>query len=164
MTRPLAWVRALLFASTMVGWYALWLLAWPAARVFAAEKRWTTWVYGRWARFAAAVLCLRVRLVGEVPPRPFLLVSNHLGYLDMILLGARLPVVFVAKAEVARWPVFGPLARQSGTLFVDRTLRRDAVRASGAIEEVLRAGRSLVLFPEGTSTDGADRPRGVPWT
>jgi 1-acyl-sn-glycerol-3-phosphate acyltransferase len=73
----------------------------------------------------------------------------------MILLGARLPVVFVAKSEVRDWPVFGRIARQAGTLFVDRTVRRDALRASQAVEDVLAKGRSLVLFPEGTSTDGA---------
>jgi 1-acyl-sn-glycerol-3-phosphate acyltransferase len=93
-------------------------------------------------------------VIGTVPTRG-LLVANHLSYLDIVFLGALTPCVFVAKSEVKRWPVFGWFARLAGTIFVDRNNRRDAARANEAIRAALREGALVVLFPEGTSSDGS---------
>jgi 1-acyl-sn-glycerol-3-phosphate acyltransferase len=83
-----------------------------------------------------------------------LLVSNHLSYLDILVIGAACPAVFVAKREVKSWPVFGWLAMLAGTVFVDRNRR---LRVSDSAEEIASApneGLLVVLFPEGTSSDG----------
>jgi 1-acyl-sn-glycerol-3-phosphate acyltransferase len=107
-----------------------------------------------WARALARVLGLRIAVTGAVPPRGALVVANHLSYVDILLLAASLPCGFVAKSEVASWPFIGPLCRLAGVVFVDRNRKRDAARAGDAMHRALDRGRTVVLFPEGTSTDG----------
>jgi 1-acyl-sn-glycerol-3-phosphate acyltransferase len=91
---------------------------------------------------------------GTVPSRG-LVVSNHLSYLDIAIYSAAMPCVFVAKAEVRRWPYFGFAARVSGSVFLDRTSRAGAALAAAEIANRLRTDVPVLLFPEGTSTDGA---------
>jgi 1-acyl-sn-glycerol-3-phosphate acyltransferase len=83
-----------------------------------------------------------------------LLVCNHLGYLDVLVLAALTPVVFVAKREVRTWPVFGRFARLAGTIFVDRQCRGRTGETVAEIAAALDAGLLVVLFPEGTSSSG----------
>lgn len=82
--------------------------------------------------------------------------ANHLGYLDVLVLAAAAPAVFVAKSEVARWPVFGWFARAAGTRFVDRGKRSDVARVGAEFAEAIAAGTNVILFLEGTSTNGND--------
>jgi 1-acyl-sn-glycerol-3-phosphate acyltransferase len=81
-------------------------------------------------------------------------VSNHLSYLDVLAYASISPCVFVAKREVRRWPVFGAFATMAGTIYVDRERRGANGGAAALIEEALAAGLPVVLFPEGTSSDG----------
>ena len=111
------------------------------------------WLH-RICRRMLRLLAVHTAIVGKVPTRG-LLVANHLSYLDVILLSALTPCVFVAKSEVAGWPVFGWFARMAGTIFVHRGNRRDTVRAKERIQAALRNGALVVLFPEGTSSDGS---------
>jgi lyso-ornithine lipid O-acyltransferase len=83
-----------------------------------------------------------------------LLVCNHLSYMDVLALGSIAPAVFVAKREVKYWPIFGWFALLAGTVFVERQRREQAAEAVDDIEAMLKAGQLLVLFPEGTSSDG----------
>ncbi|HEV3408770.1 MAG TPA: lysophospholipid acyltransferase family protein [Chthoniobacterales bacterium] len=99
------------------------------------------------------MLDLELKTQGDAP-HSGLLVSNHLSYLDIIAYCAVRPCVFVAKSDVSRWPLFGWLAHAAGTIFVDRTRRCDAARGLREVEEALRDGLLVVLFPEGTSSDG----------
>ena len=87
-------------------------------------------------------------------PSTGLLASNHLSYLDILVLGAVLPCVFVAKYDVRHWPVFGWFARLAGTVFIRRDKRSDVVRASGEITKALTDDALVVLFPEGTTSGG----------
>jgi len=91
-------------------------------------------------------------------PRPTsgLLVSNHLSYLDILVLATLLPAVFVSKSEIKHWPVFGWFGRLAGTLFVERARRSDVARMGAAIRAVLAGGQVVVLFPEGTSWNGRE--------
>jgi len=99
---------------------------------------------------------VRVDQHGRPPARPFLLVSNHLGYLDIAVLAATTGgCVFVSNHEVAEWPVWGPLSRMGGTIFVDRSRPRDALRVLGRMRKALERGEGVVVFPEGTSSGGA---------
>jgi 1-acyl-sn-glycerol-3-phosphate acyltransferase len=84
---------------------------------------------------------------------PVLFVSNHCSYLDITVLGSLVPASFVAKADVARWPLFGTLAKLQRSVFVDRQSFR-AVKHRDEMSERLEAGDNLILFPEGTSNDG----------
>lgn len=97
---------------------------------------------------------LRTHVVGQVHDSgPTLFVVNHASYLDVFILGAIVDGKFVAKAEVANWPVLGKLARLQNTLFFERDPRR-AREHLQALQDELRQGSSLILFPEGTSTPG----------
>ncbi len=89
------------------------------------------------------------------PPACGLVLSNHLGYLDILFHGASMPCVFVSKAEVRRWPLIGLIAHCAGTIFLDRERATGAARAATKVEAALAAGIPVLLFPEGTSTDGA---------
>jgi 1-acyl-sn-glycerol-3-phosphate acyltransferase len=89
-----------------------------------------------------------------LPPSHGLVVSNHISYLDVLVLSAIFPCSFVAKDEVQHWPVIGNLAVSAGTLFVKRDSRADTVRVNRCIKERLRDGVPTVVFPEGTSSAG----------
>jgi len=84
----------------------------------------------------------------------YLLVSNHVSYFDTAALAPLHPMAFVAKSEVAGWPVIGWVARLGGTIFVNRNSRIASVRDKAVIRSRLDQGEAIVLFPEGTSSDG----------
>ena len=107
----------------------------------------------RSSRRTLRVMDVEIKTDGPCP-RDGLLVSNHLSYLDILVLATLTPAVFVSKSEVKNWPVFGWFARMAGTIFLQRTRRADVVRISEEITTVLRGGHLVVLFPEGTSSDG----------
>lgn len=90
---------------------------------------------------------------GEIPPAGILF-SNHLSYLDVLAISAVTPAVFVSKAEVRRWPLFGWFAAIAGTVFVERERRTQVGEVNREIEAALAAGALVVIFPEGTSTNG----------
>ncbi len=83
-----------------------------------------------------------------------LILANHLSWLDIVAALASWRCTFVAKREVGTWPIIGTLARAMGVVFVDRTRKRDLLRSIPALEEALRAGECVMLFPEGTTTHG----------
>ena len=113
------------------------------------------------AQFYWAGVCrligLQVRVIGVTPTpgaRPVVFVSNHSSWLDVPVLGGCLPACFIAKGEVARWPVIGWVARLGRTAFVSRQ-RGATGRERTALEARLHRGDNLVLFPEGTTSDGS---------
>jgi len=87
---------------------------------------------------------------------PAVIVANHVSYLDILVLAALTPAVFVAKREVRDWPVFGWFARMAGTRFIDRTRRADVIRVATEYAPLLAENVSVVLFLEGTSSDGRE--------
>ena len=98
---------------------------------------------------------IRLTVNGELPKhRPLLLVSNHVSWLDIVILGAMTPLSFVAKSEMLSWPVFGKLAQFQRTVFIQREQRRQSATQANAIAERMAAEEIMVLFPEGTTTDG----------
>jgi 1-acyl-sn-glycerol-3-phosphate acyltransferase len=110
------------------------------------------WLH-RWSRFACRVLGIRVTARGSMP-QSGLLVCNHLSYLDIVMLSSVQPCTFVAKRDVAAWPLFGWLARAAGTIFVDRERRLSSFKVVGLVRDAIASGSVVVLFPEGTSSDG----------
>lgn len=107
-------------------------------------------------------LGIRYRVAG-LPPRRGLVVSNHLSYLDILILAAAMPCSFVAKQEISRWPYFGWAARAGGSLFLDRSCLADAARVAAGIGERLSLPVPMLFFPEGTSTDGTSVRRFHSW-
>ena len=120
---------------------------------------WCTWT---WATGSCWLLGVRVQVVGPPPAPPFFLVSNHLSYLDIIVLYTLLRGRFLAKAEISGWPMMGWLASLAGTLFIDRQRTRDLSRVLPQVQETLDLGRGVVVFPEGTSTKGDEVHRFKP--
>ncbi len=85
--------------------------------------------------------------------KPTFFVSNHSSYVDILVLGTFIPARFVAKLEVAKWPIMGWLATNQGTIYIDRT--RNAIsEGTDKLTEFIDKGESLILFPEGTTSDG----------
>ena len=107
-----------------------------------------------WCRLACAILGLRVRRVGTPAPCPSLYAANHISWLEILALGSVTPLGFVAKDDVRRWPLIGALAAAAGTLFLRRGSARAAARVVSSAVERLAEGRSVAVFPEGTSTSG----------
>jgi 1-acyl-sn-glycerol-3-phosphate acyltransferase len=107
----------------------------------------------RWSRVVSLLIGLKLHHRGT-PPSAGMMVSNHLSYLDILAYSALVPCVFVAKKEVASWPALGLFARMAGTIFVDRSRRMKVADANAQIAEALQAGTVIVLFAEGTSSDG----------
>ncbi|WEZ84750.1 1-acyl-sn-glycerol-3-phosphate acyltransferase [Rhizobium sp. 32-5/1] len=108
-----------------------------------------------WHRLACTLIGIRVRVHGTPDrQRPLLLVSNHATWKDILVLGSIADVVFVAKSDVKKWPIFGLLARLQATIFIDRDHKRTTGAQVNEIGQRLAAGEIVVLFPEGTTSDG----------
>jgi 1-acyl-sn-glycerol-3-phosphate acyltransferase len=108
-----------------------------------------------WHRFAARVLGMHVHLTGSMATvRPLLLAPNHVSWLDIIALGAVADIYFVAKADMANWPVIGWLCTLQRTVFVERERRGRSGEQANEIGRRLAAGDPMVLFAEGTTSDG----------
>lgn len=152
MRVPRGVFRLVRFAATLA-WaaadFALTLGLTGKRRDLRARCEWTS----RTARALLRCVNLRAEYLGEAP-RAGLLVCNHLSYLDIIVLAARQPAVFVSKADVRGWPVLGFLTQLAGTLFVRREKRGDVSPLNEQIAARVAAGVVVIVFPEGTSSDG----------
>ena len=111
------------------------------------------WLHGAACRVLRA-FDIRVTVHGQ-PPTQGLVAANHLSYLDIIIISSVMPCFFVSKTEVGRWPYFGRAARTGGTLFIDRRRRASAAEVARQIADRLKLPVPILLFPEGTSTDGS---------
>jgi 1-acyl-sn-glycerol-3-phosphate acyltransferase len=107
-----------------------------------------------WCRGSAWIVGIRTGVAGRpFADCPTLFVANHVSYLDILVLGAQLDATFIAKAEVATWPLFGLLGRITHTFFVRRHWGQALVQRN-ALAARMRAGESFILFAEGTSGNG----------
>lgn len=107
-----------------------------------------------WGRGLTRVLGVRIVTEGQPHPEGVLVVSNHLGYLDIPVLDSVMPMVFVARADLRRWPFWGPVATLGGTIYVDRATRRDVLRVRREMRDAMAVGDSVIVFAEATSTGG----------
>ena len=119
----------------------------PKTRV--AQAAWVNGFFRRMLRLIA----VEVEVEGEFPAQGAV-ITNHQSYLDIIVLGALHPCVFVSKAEVSRWPLVGWMTRTAGTVFVERGRGGSAAAASGQMRSAAEAGVPVVFFPEGTTSNG----------
>lgn len=155
---PRGWLRALLRSTALMGLIfgclALLLLVRLIERpLYGLHRPFTPFITQFVCRNAFRILGMRFETTGELMRQPGGVVANHVSWLDIFALNARKRVYFVSKAEVARWPVIGWLARATGTVFIERNPRR-AREQTELFEGRLLAGHKLLFFPEGTSSDG----------
>jgi 1-acyl-sn-glycerol-3-phosphate acyltransferase len=149
MAKLSATLRALCFVLLtlpLMPLQALFILVWPnMARVFPHHYH----------KLACRILGFKTVVKGELPKSgQCLIVSNHVSWIDVVVLSAVSPLSFVAKREVAQWPFFGWLAKLQRTVFVDREKRHSTKHSRTELEMRLAAGDRVVLFPEGTSHTG----------
>jgi 1-acyl-sn-glycerol-3-phosphate acyltransferase len=148
--------RAVL-AGRILGLTAVMVAGVAAAPLLALISRRTRGALtGTLARAALRALGVRLSVRGQSPRRGSLLVANHVSWLDVIVLLAVTPARMLAKREVRDWPVVGGLATATGTVFLDRARPRALPRTVADVAAALRAGASVAVFPEGTTSCGLD--------
>jgi 1-acyl-sn-glycerol-3-phosphate acyltransferase len=146
-------LRAVVILVTFLGFTALCMpVQWLLLKLGASAARTFPYWYHR---HVARIFGMCITVIGKpVTGQGVLLVANHTSWADIVIFSAVTPISFVAKAEVAKWPFFGTLARLQRTVFVERQRRSATGDVRDAIRDRLLAGDALVLFPEGTSHDG----------
>lgn len=108
-----------------------------------------------WHRIVCYWLGIRVRIVGDIERRrPLMLAANHASWLDILVLSSVADVAFIAKSEVRDWPIFGLFARMQKSVFIKREEKRKTGDQANEIAERMAGGEIMVLFPEGTTSDG----------
>ncbi len=148
-----AWRAVALGCALLLCMIRFWLLRLGGPRTLERRARWTQVS----ARGILRSMGLTYTVEGE-PPTRGLVVANHLSYLDILFLSAAMPCFFVSKIEVGGWPFFGRAASSGGTIFLDRSSAASAQTVAGLMTERLKLPIPIpvLLFPEGTSTDGSD--------
>lgn len=107
-----------------------------------------------WLHKVAKIIGIDLTVHGTPQKSPVFVVANHVSWLDIVLVASVLPVSFLSKVEVRRWPVVGLLAAKSGTLFIHRGSKTGAMEAIHLMRERLSSGHSVASFPEAKTTDG----------
>jgi 1-acyl-sn-glycerol-3-phosphate acyltransferase len=146
-------LRAIRNAITLLGWLGVWILPYLILLMCNASKRYD--VLRIFYKGCLKILNIRLSTYGRTHCETILYIANHASYLDIFVLGTLLSdSVFVAKHEVSNWPLFGFLARIANTVFIRRNARL-AQHQNTILGQHFERGTSLILFPEGTSTNGA---------
>jgi 1-acyl-sn-glycerol-3-phosphate acyltransferase len=110
-----------------------------------------------WALQFLALWGIHLRVQGQpVPSGPALMVANHISWLDILVIHAARHCRFVSKSDIREWPLVGMLATGAGTLYIERTSRKDALRMVKDIANAMQEGDVVAIFPEGTTSDGCD--------
>ena len=107
-----------------------------------------------WLKRFSAIVNLCVTKEGELPEQGTLLVSNHISWLDIIVIGQYLPAYFVAKSDILSWPVIGYLSKQGGTIFIRRGDKKHIKATTEKMVWVLKQNSNIIAFPEATTTQG----------
>lgn len=149
----MAYIRAFLLILALLGFYVIGVPLQKLAR----RRRWR--LASAIPTFFASTVCrllgLRVKFEGAEPgPKPRMIVANHVSWSDILALASRETPCFVAKSEVAVWPLLGAFARVQETIFVQRDNRAEVPRVNAAMAEKMMVGEDVLLFGEGTSSDG----------
>jgi 1-acyl-sn-glycerol-3-phosphate acyltransferase len=161
-TIPVRWFRIAYKLPAVIATTAFFASIPAVARLVAPGRRRAVARIGasacrHWSRTMCAILSVSRDVAGPVPREGvFLVASNHVSYLDILVLGSLYPSLFLAKREIASWPLFGWIARGAGTLFVDREQSRDVIRAGREMSDRLELGLPLTIFPEGRSSRGVE--------
>ena len=134
--------------------HGLWTIVWRFPRLSMEQRN---ALVQAWARGLLPRLGVQLQVQGTPPVNgPVLLVANHLSWLDIPVLHAARHCRFISKSDVASWPLVATLARSAGTLFIDRSSRRDTLRMVKTMADALAQRDVLAVFPEGTTGEGRE--------
>lgn len=163
MRFALAPLRAVLFVLHVFAGLAIVLFVFPLAGLQLRNR-----INRRWSQGLVLICGARIVVDGEPIPAAIrstgidpaglgrLVVSNHVSWIDVFAINAVTPCRFVAKAEIGAWPLLGPLVTRSGTLYIERHRRHAVAAMNHLVRDHLKAGETVALFPEGTTTDGSE--------
>ena len=128
------------------------------ARLLVKKKRQRVraWAMTIWARAMLMALGIRRSVTGHRPGRTVMFVSNHVSWIDILVLMATCPGVFLAKSDLAGWPLIGWMCRQADTMFLQRGNARALAERMGSIRQAFGQQENVFLFPEGTTTGGQE--------
>jgi len=155
-------LRAMLLVPHILLGLGIAFVAFPLSRTQARRNRINHW----WSRWVVRLCGARLKVSGQplsdelentgITPgsNGRMLLSNHISWIDIFAINAAMPCRFVAKAEIVRWPIIGGMVAHSGTLFIERGRRRAVATVNEAVQDHLRAGESIGIFPESTTTRG----------
>ena len=158
----LAPFRAIVFSAHVLLGVAIVLVVFPFADQIARNR-----INRRWSRILIALCGARVVRSGVAIPLQLqrdgvdpdrsgrLALANHVSWLDIFAINAILPSRFIAKAEIGKWPLLGLLVSRSGTLYIERGRRHAVAAINKTVREHLKLGETIVVFAEGTTTDGS---------
>lgn len=153
----LTFLLKLLRISALIVWFVFCSI--PASIIFIggwkAIKR-AVWMTSIWAKGITKIINLRIKIAGNIlPAKGSLIVSNHLSYLDILAHSAVFMPRFTPKSSVSKWPVLGQYLNLSRPIWIDRDSRQASVRALGKFRETLEHKINLLVYPEGTSSNGS---------
>ncbi len=129
----------------------------PSLSLCCSEHNARTWnnaLKRHWLKSFGRIIQLDISKVGDLPHSPTFVVSNHVSWLDIIVLGQFIPGYFVAKSDISGWPVVGYLARQAGTIFIRRGDKQHIKEIAERMAWLLQHHSNIMAFPEGTTTQG----------
>lgn len=151
-------VRGTVRLVALISLTAFFCVAFPAVKTFIYSESkalaWRNWNVRTWARAMIRLLNIRINANNLGPGAPFLLVCNHLSYIDIVVLASQLDCAFIAKSEVAKWPFVGRMGVWIDTIFINRNRKKDVIETMNQMHRLIDSGLGVVLFAEGTSTSG----------
>jgi 1-acyl-sn-glycerol-3-phosphate acyltransferase len=146
-----ATIRMILFLGVTLGLYGIWCVC----NLFIPNKQfWRQFIFRNWANYCIKIFGINLYVKGRQPRPPFFLVSNHLSYVDIPLMRSVLESIFVAKSEIEGWFLGGKIVRDMGNIYVNRSKKSDIPRAGNQVLEALEKGEGVIIFPEGTTSNG----------
>lgn len=143
--------RLILFFALTFGIYGIWFIA---DFVIPNKLYWRQIIFRLWAKGFVKICGVKICVSGRLPRPPFFLVSNHLSYVDIPLLRSLLESVFVTKGEIQSWFLAGKIVGDMGNIYINRQNKRDIPRAGIDILDTLERGEGVIVFPEGTTSNG----------
>ena len=152
-------IRRMIRIILLVLWCSLMLIIVPLSQLMCFGK-WRKVKCGAfwarvWSTVSARIVGVRVKVHGEIPvAQGVLIVSNHLGYLDVLVHGSLFNLRFAPKAEIRKWPFFGPLTALGRPVWIDRKNPRMSALYAEEFCETMKHGIAMLVYPEGTCTDG----------
>jgi 1-acyl-sn-glycerol-3-phosphate acyltransferase len=151
-----ATIKLIAFLFVTLFLYSLIMLSLLTSIIGVNYEKFRGYLLRFWGKYCCLIIGINIEVKGKIPEPPFLLVSNHLSYIDIFVLFSQLRCLFVAKSDVKTWPLIGFIVKTCGILFIDRNRKRDVKRVNEKISKNINEHQGIILFPEGTTSPGMD--------